>query len=252
MSVRVIPVLTLIGDGLYRTIQFKSPRYIGDPLNAIKLFNDKAVDELVIMDIAPFAPITDERIEFLGGLSSRAFMPVGYGGNITDIQTARKIFRGGFEKVVINSAFFKNPNLIKEISNEFGVQAVVVSIDISKNLFGKESIYINKGQEKISMSILDAAKLAEDSGAGELYIRSIVHDGQMEGYNCDLIKKVSDAVSIPIVAVGGAGKIDHMSAAIKSGAHAVAAGSMFVYQGSRRGILINYPERSTLQTLERV
>jgi len=249
MSVRVIPILTLIENGLYRTINFKNPRYIGDPLNAIKIFNDKAVDELVIMDIAPFKPITNERIEYLAGLSSRAFMPVAYGGNINDIVTARKIFRSGFEKIVINSAFFKNPNLIKEISNEFGVQAVVVSIDVNKNIFGKESIYINKGQEKISMSPIEAVKLAEDNGAGEIYIRSISHDGKMEGYSTDLIRKISDAITVPIVAVGGAGTIDHMKDAISAGAHAVAAGSMFVFQGSRRGILINYPDRSELNKL---
>lgn len=250
MSVRVIPVLTLIGEGLYRTIQFKDPRYIGDPLNAIKIFNDKEVDELVIMDIDSYKPITKERIEFLAGISSRAFMPVGYGGNITDIQTARDIFRSGFEKIVVNSAFFKNPKLVEEIAKEFGVQAVVVSIDVHKKFLGKETVYINKGHDKFSMSPVEAAKLAENSGAGEIYIRSIEHDGKMEGYNCELIKKVADAVSIPIVAVGGAGTIDHMVNAIKSGAHAVAAGSMFVYQGTRRGVLINYPDKTTLKQLE--
>lgn len=250
MAVRVIPILTLINNGLYRTVSFKKPQYIGDPLNALKIFNDKGADELAIIDIAPHKELTDDRIEFLASLSSHAFMPTSYGGNIDNLPIARKIFRSGFEKIVVNSAFFKNPLFIKEISQEFGAQSIVVSIDTNNNFWGKESIYINRGNKRISMTPREAAKLAEENGAGEIYIRSIAHDGRMNGYDCQLIKKVSDSVSIPVVALGGAGTLEHMALALKSGAHAVAAGSMFVYQGRRRGVLINYPDRTAMQKLD--
>jgi len=245
-EIRIIPTLTVLDGGLYRTIKFKNPKYVGDPINAVKIFNEKEVDELVLLDISP-KPRSDEDFSLFKRISCQAFMPLAYGGRISTIQHVHRVFKAGFEKVVINSIVTKNYSLIKEIAEIYGSQSVVVSIDVNKSLFSnKLTTFIDRGRKNTRKSYLDVALKAEACGAGELYIRSIEKDGSMNGYDLNIIKEISDAVSIPIVAVGGAGSLEHMVQAVDSGAHSVAAGSMFVYQGPLRAVLINYPSRDLI------
>lgn len=245
--VRVIPVLLLDNDGLYKTKNFKNQVYIGDPINAVKIFNEKEVDELIFID---FTATTDNRelnYTFIEEIVSEAFMPICYGGGIKTIGQCEKLFTLGIEKVCLNYSAVNEPTLIKEVAKRYGSSSTVVSIDVKKNLFGIQHIYNLRGIERVKYDIVDFAKSMEDFGAGELLITSIDKEGTQKGYDIDLIKKVSEAVSIPVVAHGGAANLSDMVYAVKDGrASAVAAGAMFVFWGNLNGILINFPSQETL------
>jgi cyclase len=246
----VIPCLLLKNEGLVKTEGFKNPKYIGDPINAVKIFNDKEVDELIFLDIDATRKQKGPRYDLIAKITSECFMPLGYGGGITDIDEMQKLFETGVEKVVINSAAFKNPNLISEASNQFGNQSVVVSIDVKKNFWGKQKVYINGGRVNTKIDPVSYAQNMEAQGAGEIFLNSIDLDGKMCGYDVELIRRVSTAVSIPVVACGGAGKLSDFSDAVKMGrASAVAAGSMFVFHGKHRAVMINYPQYEKLKKL---
>lgn len=249
MRPRIIPCLTMIDRGLVKTTQFKKPRYLGDPINSVKIFNGKGVDELCILDIRATANGKAPDFEYLKDISSEAFMPLSYGGGITKLSEIEKLFYIGYEKVIINTALIEGPELIKEASQFAGNQSIVASIDVKTDLFGRRHVYIHSGEMKVKYTPVELAELAESLGAGEILLNSISNDGIMKGYDLDLIKEVSHAVKIPVVACGGAKDAMDLKRALDAGAHGVAAGSMFVYYGNQRAVLINIPEESALMKI---
>lgn len=244
---RVIPVLLLKNLGLVKSVNFKEYRYIGDPINAVKLFNDMGADELAFLDIMANGEKRSISLDFVRRVGDEANMPFSVGGGIRSINEIQQILSAGAEKVILNTIASENPDFIKEASEEFGSSTIVVSIDVKKSLFGKELTYIYSGKKATKYDPVTFAKLAEEKGAGEIIINSIEKDGMMNGYDISLIRRVSEAVRIPVVALGGAGNINDLPKAILDGyASAVAAGSLFVFHGARRAVLINYPTQEEL------
>lgn len=240
--VRIIPVLLLQDGGLYKTVRFGKDNYVGDPINTVKIFNEKEADELVLLDY--HASLEKRAPDFgkIAEIAGEAFMPMAYGGGIASLEQARKVFDGGFEKVVLNSVLFNNLSIIREIGNIYGAQSVVASVDVKKNLFGKQKVYSVSGTRKTDLDPVEWAKALEEAGAGEIFLNSVDRDGTWEGYDIPLIKAVSNAVSIPVIACGGAGSMADFEKAVREGgASAVAAGSMFVYQRKGMGVLVNFP-----------
>jgi imidazole glycerol-phosphate synthase subunit HisF len=244
---RIIPVLLLKDEGLVKSKQFKSYKYIGDPINAVKIFNDLKADELVFLDILATKKNSLISLDFVRNVGEEANMPFSVGGGIKTIKDISSIVKAGAEKVVINSAAVTNPKFIAEAVETFGSSTITVCIDVKKNFFGKELTWILNGNKSTKYTPIEFAILMEEMGAGEIIIQSIDRDGMMKGYDLNLIEKISRSVTIPIVALGGAGNLNHMKEAYqKSYANGLAAGSMFVFQGSRQGVLINYPDKSEI------
>lgn len=244
---RVIPVLLLKNLALVKSKAFKDFRYIGDPINAVKIFNDLKADELVFLDITATSGKKLISLDFIKNVGEEANMPFAVGGGIRTIEDIRKIINAGAEKVIINTYAAENPNFIKEAAETFGASTICICIDVKKKFLGKEQTWILNGTKSTGYSPVDFAKLMEEKGAGEIIIQSIENDGAMTGYNIDLIKRISSAVNIPVIALGGAGNISHLKEAYLNGyANGLAAGSMFVYQGPKRGVLINYPEKTEI------
>ena len=245
---RVIPALLLKGQGLVNTIKFKDPMYLGDPINIVRIFNDKEVDELVLLDITATPENRGPRFELLKNITSEAFIPLAYGGGIRSMDDVRTLLSIGIEKLIMNTSAMENPSLIRETADHAGSQAVVASIDVKKGLIGKYEVFTHCGQTKTGIDPVRHAVEMEKMGAGEIIINSIDLDGTMQGYDVDLVRKVADAVQVPVVACGGAGNLSHVSEVIKQGhASAAAAGSMFVFQGPLRGVLISYPTPKELK-----
>ena len=243
---RIIPVLLINDRDMVKTVQFRNPTYLGDPINAVKIFNRKGVDELSVLDISATKLDKEPDFEELRDIASEAFMPLSYGGGITRIEQVRELIAIGYEKVVLNSVLVKDPLLIKKAVELVGSQSIVASID-SKLVNGKCCCVICDGQEILNMSPVDLARKAEDLGVGEILINSVDCDGRMEGYDIDLVKSISSAVSIPVIACGGAGGIKDLKKVLKEGgAHAAAGGSMFVYYGRLKAVLITAPEEKEL------
>jgi imidazole glycerol-phosphate synthase subunit HisF len=238
--IRVIPTLLLDNDGLYKTTKFKNPRYVGDPINAVRIFNSKSVDELILLD---YTATNDGRVpnfENIREIVSEAFMPIGYGGGIQSIDHIEKLFKIGIEKVILNSAAFSFENLLTEAINIFGSQSIVVSIDYKKDIFGNNIIYTNGGRVKQKIALLTACKNFQNLGIGEIMINSIDREGTMNGYDLDTISKITHELLIPVIASGGAGNVSHLADGAKAGASAVAAGSMFIFQGIHKAVLLSY------------
>jgi cyclase len=247
---RIIPVLLLKGQGLVKSVRFKNHNYIGDPINAVKLFNDLKVDELAFLDIKATLENRLISLDFVREVGEEANMPFAVGGGIKSLIDIEKIIKAGAEKVIINTSAATNPGFVKEASDNFGSSTIAVCIDVKKSLFGKVQTWINSGTKSTSLSPFDFAKQVEQHGAGELIIQSIERDGTMQGYDIELIRKISESVTIPVVALGGAGNVNHLIQGFSEGrASALAAGSMFVYQGVNKGVLINYPDRRTVSSL---
>lgn len=247
---RIIPVLLLRNQGLVKTVGFDKHRYIGDPINAVKLFNDLLVDELVFLDILASREGRCISPEFIKNIGDEANMPFAAGGGIRSVQQIEGIIKAGAEKVVVNTAAVEVPQLIKDASDAFGSSTIVVSMDVKKKFLGKKQIYIKGGTQATGLDPVSFAQKMEEQGAGELFVTSIEKEGQMQGYDIDLIHSISAAVSIPVVAHGGAGTLMHFTDAVTQGhASAVAAGSRFVYHGPRNAVLINYPTREEIQKL---
>jgi imidazole glycerol-phosphate synthase subunit HisF len=247
---RVIPVLLLKNLGLVKSVKFKDYRYIGDPINAVKLFNDLGADELAFLDILATSENRSISLDFVRRVGDEANMPFCVGGGIRNLNDIKEILNAGAEKVILNTIASEAPHFIKYASDEFGSSTIVVSIDVKKSLFGKELVYNYSGRKATKYDPVSFAKLVADQGAGEIFINSIENDGMMNGYDISLVKKVSEAVRIPVVALGGAGKINDLKTAVFDGyASAVAAGSLFVYHGPRRAVLINYPTQEELNKL---
>lgn len=244
---RVIPVLLLRNGGLVKTEGFGKHRYIGDPINAVRIFNDHRADELVFLDILATREQRLISLDFVRDVGEEANMPFAVGGGIRKLQDIRNILSAGAEKVVLNSIAAETPDFIAEAADSFGSSTITVCIDVKQKRFGGPRTWTAGGTRATAYAPEEFARLAEKKGAGEIIVQSIPRDGTMEGYDLDLIRRVSQAVTIPVVALGGAGGLEHLKRAYReSYASALAAGSMFVYHGSKRGVLINYPDRTEL------
>ena len=244
---RVIPCLLLKNEGLVKTVKFKDPKYLGDPINIVRIFNDKEVDELIFLDITATVENRKPNFEMLGKITSECFMPLGYGGGIREMDDVKRLLAMGVEKIVLNASAVENPSLIRLAADYAGSQAVVISMDVKKTLLGKYEVYTRSGRKATGLDPVKFAIEMEKQGAGEIFVNSIDRDGTMLGYDLELVRRVADSVTVPVVACGGAGNIQHLAEVIKSGASAAAAGSMFVFQGPLRGVLISYPAQEELR-----
>jgi cyclase len=242
ISPRIIPILLLQGEGLVKGIKFRDHKYVGDPMNAVKIFNDKNVDELFFLDITATREGRTPSVEMAQQVAEECYMPFGVGGGIRTVEEMRALLKAGAEKVSINSAAVESPELIKAGSEIFGAQSITVSIDVRRNWMGQYVVYTHSGNNKTKWQAVDWARRAAELGAGEILINSIDRDGTCDGFDLTLIRAVADAVEIPVIACGGAGKYeDFLPAVTEAHASAVAAGSLFVFHGPHRAVLINYP-----------
>ncbi len=245
---RVIPALLLKGQGLVKTVKFKDPKYLGDPINVVRIFNDKEVDEIVLLDITATPQNRGPQFEVLKDIASEVFIPLAYGGGIRSMEDVRTLLGIGIEKLIMNTSAVENPSLIRDTADHAGSQAVVVSMDVKKNFLGKYEVFTRCGQKKTGLDPVKHAMEVEKMGAGEILLNSIDCDGMMQGYDIELVRRVADAVKVPVVACGGAGNLAHVAEVIQQGhASAAAAGSMFVFQGPLRGVLISYPSPKELK-----
>lgn len=238
---RIIPVLLLHNGGLYKTKQFKNPSYVGDPINAVRIFNEKEVDELLILDIDCSKENKEPNYTLIEEIVSEAFMPIGYGGGISSLAIVQKLFQLGVEKVIINSALQNNHQLLADIVAIYGAQAVVASIDYKKGYIGGTKAYFTNGTKKSSYTPQELALIAEKAGAGELILNAIDREGTYQGYDISILKQIIDAVQIPVVVSGGASSNVDFDAAKQAGASGMAAGSLFIYQRPHNAVLISYP-----------
>lgn len=247
---RIIPCLLLRNNGLVKTVKFRESTYIGDPVNTVKIFNEKEVDEIFFLDIDATKTKKEPPYELIRNIASECFMPFAYGGGIQSLQQIEKIIKSGAEKIIINSRAFLQKNFINEAVQQFGSSTIAVSIDVKKEFLRGNTVYIKGGTQSTGKNPVEYAREIESEGAGEILINSIDRDGLMEGYDIELIKSISQSIRIPIIACGGAGKLSDFSLAVKQGgASAVAAGSFFVFHGKRRAVLITYPSYSEISTL---
>jgi cyclase len=240
---RILPILTMDGRKLVKTVRFSAPKYIGDPINALKIFNDKMVDEIIVLDISASREQRKPNFAYLHEMASECFSPLGYGGGIQTFDDAQRVFACGAEKVILNTVAYEKPDLITEIANTYGSQSVVVSIDIKKTLLQGERAFTQSGSIRVKAGIVEWAQSLEARGAGELMIHRIDRDGTFSGLERTLTRTVAQAVTIPVIAAGGAASVDDMLNTIaETGASAAAAGSIFVYRGGNtQSILISYP-----------
>lgn len=244
---RVIPVLLLRGKGLVKTVKFKDPKYIGDPINSVRIFNEKEVDELVFLDITATPEGRGPNFELLADIAGEAFMPMAYGGGVTTLEQVQQIFALGFEKVVINTAAYISPQLIRDSAAIYGSQSIVGCVDVRRTFLGRYELASHAARTKQTIGLRSHVEELERLGVGEIIVNAVDRDGTQAGYDLKLIREVSSAVSVPVVACGGAAGIDDFVSAVHDGgASAVAAGSLFVFVGPHRAVLINYPARSEL------
>ena len=239
---RIIPCLLLHKGGLVKTRQFTEPKYVGDPLNAVKIFNEKEVDELAFFDIDASTNGRPPNMALLKSIAAESRMPMCYGGGVDNAELASSIINIGFEKVSVSSAALKRPQLIREMAETIGSQSVVVTLDVKKNrLLSGYTIHTNNGREKVNTDIFEFCRQAVEYGAGEVVVNCIDRDGEMKGYDLELAQSVRKSVSCPLTILGGAGSVSDMQALIDAvGVVGAAAGSLFVFKGAYRAVLINY------------
>lgn len=250
LRVRVIPTLLLRDRGLVKGVKFRRHRYIGDPINAVKIFNEKEVDELVFLDIGASEGKRGPDFDLLADIASEAFMPFAYGGGITEVEEIERLFSLGVEKVIINSAAYYNNQLITDAATIAGSQSIVVSMDVKKSFLGKYEVYVQNGQYNTKCDPVSYATMAEDSGAGELLVCAIDRDGMGNGYDIHLLEVVANAVEIPVIGLGGARTLQDLAdAKNRTPISGLAAGDMFVFYGKHKAVLITYPKYSDLEEL---
>jgi cyclase len=250
LSTRLMPCLLMSNGALVKTVRFKEGFYVGDPVNAVRIFNQKEVDELILLDI--HATTQDHGIDYetLEKVVSECFMPICYGGGVRSIEDMRRLYTLGIEKISLGTAAFEVPGLVQAASYEFGAQAVVVTLDVKKGLLGKATVRTRNGTRDTKVTPLDAAREFEKQGAGEILLYAIDRDGTWAGFDLKLIEAVSHGVSVPVVATGGAGSLKDVKVAVtEAGASAVAIGSMAVFQGKDLGVLIKFPSRKDQDAL---
>lgn len=238
---RVIPCLLLSNSGLVKTTRFGAAKYVGDPINTVKIFNDKEVDELILFDIEVSKRGSEPNYDLLREITSECFMPVCYGGGISSVERALKLVQIGVEKIAINSAAISNQGLITELADALGTQSVVAGIDVKKDWLGRARIFDSSTGKLTDRSPEAQVEELARAGAGEILLNNVDRDGTREGYDLSLISRVSNATSVPVIACGGAGSLEDLVDALAAGASAAAAGSMFVFQGRHRAVLISYP-----------
>lgn len=247
---RVIPCLLLHGRKLVKSVRFRKPTYVGDPINTVRIFNEKEVDELVFLDIGATPGRSSPQLDLIGEIARECFMPFAYGGGLASLNDIQAVLGGGAEKVILNSALHDQPDLVRKAAQRFGSQSIVASVDVGKDMFGKRRVVTGCGRRKTKLDPVEFVRELEQAGAGEILLTSIDRDGTFLGYDLDLVRDVSSATGLPVVACGGAGTIDDVRRVIReAGAEAAAAGSLFVYQNSNRSVLINYPRRQKLDAL---
>jgi len=250
MRPRVIPCLLLKGRGLVKTERFRKPTYIGDPVNTVRIFNEKEVDEIAMLDIDATIEDRAPQFELIEQVAGEAFMPLAYGGGIRRLDQARRIIGLGVEKVVLNSVAFDDPGEVRRMAGAIGSQSIVVSVDAKKSLFGRWEVRTRGGRKRTGREPVAYCAEMQALGAGEILLNSIDREGTMQGYDLDLIRAVCREVDIPVIACGGAGRLEDFSRALRDGgAAAVAAGSLFVFQGRHRAVLISYPTARELAAL---
>ena len=249
MNSRVIPCLLLQNEGLVKTFKFAKPKYVGDPINAVRIFNDKEVDELIVLDISASKEGRDPNYALIEKFAGECFMPLCYGGGIKSVQQARQLFALGVEKVCLQTAVLDDLTIISRMADNFGRQSVVVSVDIKKTWLGEYKIYRSVDGKKVKKPWLQYLQHVEKAGAGEVIVNSVDLDGTMAGMDLGLIRQAASAVTVPLVAMGGIGSLSDIQTAIKAGASAVSAGAFFVFQGPHRAVLITYPEYQELEKL---
>ena len=248
LRTRIIPALLLRDESLVKTVRFGKYSYIGDPANTCRIFNELEVDELTFLDITASKQGHAPNYRVLADIANECFMPVSYGGGISSLVIAERVLKLGFEKVVLNTHSLTNPTLITELSRAFGSQSVILSIDVKTNFWGKQHCRGRSGSVNSKRHPVDWAKEVQQRGAGEILLTSIDREGTWSGFDIELIRRVTDAVSIPVIAHGGAGSLQHIGEAVKIGhASAVALGSMVVYQGKDLGVLVNFPDKDDLE-----
>jgi cyclase len=246
---RVIPVLLLQNSGLVKTHKFADPKYIGDPINAIRIFNDKEVDELLVLDIQASKEKREPNYDLIERFAGECFMPLTYGGGITSIEQARRLFSIGIEKVSLQTSALTHPELVTDISRHCGNQSVVVSIDIKKDLLGRYKLYSSSSRKILNRDWVEFLNEVVAAGAGEILINAVDRDGTMTGMDLSLIERAASVCTVPVIAAGGVGSLGDIKDAVCSGASAVAAGAFFVYHGPHRAVLITYPEYDELVAL---
>ena len=248
---RIIPCLLVHNKGLVKTVKFKDPKYVGDPINAVKIFNEKEVDELIVVDIDASARNNEPDYKMIENLAAECRMPFCYGGGIKTVEQAQRIFNLGVEKIAISSVAVANPVIVTDIAERVGNQSVVVVMDVHKrSITGKYEIITYNGTKNTGLNPVDFAKEMEKRGAGEIVLNSIDLDGSMKGYDLNLIQKIRDVIHIPMTVLGGAGSVEDIGAVIKQhGIIGAAAGSLFVFKGKYRAVLISYPGKTEKETI---
>ncbi len=249
MIPRIIPALLLRNRGLVKSIKFKDYKYIGDPINAVRIFNDKEVDEICLLDIEASRQNREPDYKLIEEIGAEAFVPFAYGGGIKSLGQAKRIFKLGAEKIILNTQAIENPSLISEISNYVGSQSVVVSVDIKKNFLGSYKLYVHRKNDMAKIDYKEYIRKITELGAGEIILNSVDQDGVMNGMDIKLINIIAQETNIPVIAMGGAASLNHIKEAIDNGASAVAAGSMFVFHGKHKAVLINYPDRQSIKKI---
>ncbi len=250
LRTRVIPALLLRDESLVKTARFGDFVYVGDPCNTVRIFNELEVDELMLLDIGASPAQRGPNLALLADIANECFMPLGYGGGIRSLDDAKAVFDIGYEKVVINSAAVERPELVSEVASQYGSQAVVVSIDVKAGLTGRESVRARGGRVNTHRDPVRWAIEIEQLGAGEILLTAIDREGTWQGFDLDLVRRVADAVTLPVIAHGGAGSVDHIVGAVKqAGASAVALGSMVVFQKQGMGVLVHFPDKENLERL---
>ena len=249
---RVIPCLLLRNGGLVKTLKFANPKYVGDPINAIRIFNDKEVDELMVLDITASKERREPNYALIEQFAGECFMPLGYGGGIRTVEQSRQLFALGVEKVCLQTAALEDPTLITRLAERFGSQSVLISVDVKKNWLGKHQLYAAASGKTLSQPWIDFLQQAVAAGAGEVVLNAVDRDGGMQGMEIELIRQASAVLSVPLIAVGGVGSLADIKAAVIAGASAVSAGAFFVFQGPHRAVLITYPRYQELEALLRI
>jgi imidazole glycerol-phosphate synthase subunit HisF len=247
---RVIPALLLRNESLVKTVRFGKFTYVGDPTNAVRIFNEMEVDELLFLDITASRENRSPNLKVLADIANECFMPLAYGGGIRSLNQAKAVFDIGFEKVAINTCSVETPTLITQIANYYGSQAIIAAIDVKTGLFGKQTVRTRGGSCNTRLDPVEWAKEVERLGAGEILLTSIDREGTWEGFDLDLVRQVTDAVSIPVIAHGGAGRLEDIGKVVKqANASAVALGSMVVFQKKGMGVLVNFPNQEKLEAI---
>ncbi len=249
MRPRVIPTLLVANGGLVKTVRFRNGTYIGDPINAVRLYNDMAVDEILVLDTTASREKRGPDLAFIRDFASESFIPFGYAGGVNTLEQMGSLYALGVEKVVLNQVLLGDISFLAIAASHFGSQSVVAAMDVKRDIFGRCRVYDHVRRRTLPLAALEYARRLESEGAGEILLYDVDRDGVMEGYDLSLVREVAAAVNVPVVASGGAGSLEDLASAVAAGASAAAAGSLFVYQGKRRGILINYPDQEELEIL---